>query len=281
MLHLFKGRNTLDIKKKSSVRISIITVTYNCVDTLGRTLDSLAKQEYDNIETIWIDGDSRDGTKEILASRFNLKNGAFVSSPDGGIYEAMNNGINLATGDIIGFLHADDLYPDDYVLSKIAKIFENPEVDAIYGDLVYIKRDNPLKIVRYWQSGDFERKNLKLGWMPPHPTLYLRSYLYKKIGVFDERYRISADYDFILRLFSDKELKFIHLPEVIVKMSVGGQSNKSIRNILLKIYEDCLVMRRNKINFLQALFFKNFSKIPQLIFNNDEKHLNRSADDLI
>ena len=186
-----------------SIKISVITATYNCANTIKQTLDSLAGQTYKNIEPIWIDGGSKDETNSIIQN-CQLKNlGVLVSEPDDGIYDALNKGIRLATGDVIGFLHADDVYENESVLKKIAQEFNDSSVMGVYGDLVYVREKSPKLVVRKWRAGVFDKKLLQKGWMPPHPTLYLRREVYEQFGSFNLKYKIAADYDFILRIFSN------------------------------------------------------------------------------
>ena len=245
------------------IKISVITASYNNIATISDAYNSLREQTYSDIERIWIDGASSDGTKELLESLYNSNNGIFISEPDKGIYNALNKGIKLATGDIVGFLHADDIFNDKYCIERIAKIFSDPEVQAVYGDLVYVKKDSPSEVVRRWKSKKFYRSLLKSGWMPPHPTLYIRREIYQNLGGFDENYKISSDYDFILKLFLIPNLKIIYLPTTLVKMRVGGTSNRSILNIFNKSREDFQAIKSNNVGGIRTLILKNISKFHQ------------------
>lgn len=190
-----------------------------------------------------------------------------VSEQDCGIYDALNKGIERASGDIVGFLHADDLYAHPDVLTHIAAAFEaDSSISAVYGDLQYVRREDTSAVVRHWKSSPFSAKQLAWGWMPPHPTLYVRREWYERIGGLDTRYRIAADYFSILQMFSDPAFKAVYLPEVLVKMRLGGASNRSIKSIVRKSREDWDALKRTNVGALSgvgALFWKNFSKLTQ------------------
>lgn len=244
------------------MKVSTITAVYNGQDSVSDALESILAQTNCDCELIVIDGASQDETLNILKN-FDDRISHLVSEPDEGIYDALNKGISLATGDVVGFLHADDLFASESVLEKISLAFQNPAVDAVYGDLVYVKKENADQIVRYWRSGEFSVQKLRHGWMPPHPTLYLRKSLYDQLGYFDTSYRIAADYDFMLRLLSKKNINVVYIPEILVKMRLGGASNRSLKNVMQKSREDFKALRKNKIGGLGALIWKNLSKIPQ------------------
>ncbi len=246
------------------MKVSIITATYNSIETIEESIKSVLSQDYQDIEFIIVDGCSTDGTKELL-KKYNSKIDRIISEPDKGIYDALNKGINLSTGDIIGFMHSDDLFHDSYVIKNIANSFQEKNIDGIYGDLIYVKKDNPDDIIRYWKAGKFSNRKLKLGWMPPHPTLYLRKKIYNSYGCFDTSYKIAADYDFILRVLSKPDVSIKYLPNVFVKMRVGGASNRSIKNILEKSNEDYKAIKSNSVGGLHSLIFKNIVKLPQFI----------------
>lgn len=245
--------------------ISVITATWNCAHTVVDCLASVAGQTYPHIEHLAVDGASTDGTLDVLqAHRAQLA--VLHSAPDRGIYDALNKGLALATGDVVGFLHADDLYAHPGVLAEVASAFEDPAVCAVYGDLQYVRKDNTAQVVRHWASTPFTRQRLAWGWMPPHPTLYVRRGWYERIGGFDTRYRIAADYHSILRLFSQPGFRSVYLPEVLVRMRLGGASNKSLKNIVRKTREDWSALRRTQVGALGgvgALVWKNASKVAQ------------------
>jgi len=247
------------------MKISIITATYNSAQRILSALNSISTQTYMNIELVVIDGASKDNTIAKIKETFNgdLK---IISEKDNGIYDALNKGIAAATGDVIGFVHSDDFLASKEILSKIAFIFQNEKVDGVYGDLQYVNKEDTSKVIRYWKSEAFKPGLLKKGWMPAHPTLFLKKEVYEKHGLFNLNYNIAADYDLMLRIFSDPTLKFKYLPEVITKMRVGGASNRSLKNIKLKSQEDFKALRANGIkNPLKVLAYKNFSKLGQFV----------------
>ncbi len=228
-------------------------------------MDSVLNQTYQNIEYIIIDGKSDDGTPDIINSKAKShKNIIVISEADKGIYDALNKGIAKATGDVIGFVHSDDFLADPEIISKIAHQFITKRVDGVYGNLHYVKVDKPETIVRNWNSQPFKSRLLQRGWMPAHPTLFLKKEVYEKYGHFNLNYKIAADYDFILRIFKQPEHSFFYIPETVVKMRVGGASNKSLKNIYTKSKEDLIAARSNQIPFpLKVVALKNLSKIPQ------------------
>lgn len=246
------------------MKVSIITAVYNRVATVAEAIDSVQFQTYQDIEHLLIDGASTDGTLEVLESRRNDRT-VLVSEPDKGIYDALSKGMALATGEVIGLMHSDDTFASSDVIARVAAAFEDPTVDAVYGDLDYVAQDNPSKIIRHWKAGEFTPEKLKRGWMPPHPTLYLRRSVIERLGGYDASYRIAADYDAILRYFGRGNLKAAYLPEVLVKMRVGGESNQSIRKIVRKSREDYRALRTNGIGGATALAWKNLSKLNQFI----------------
>lgn len=248
------------------MKISIITATYNSRLTLSSCITSVLKQTYQNIEYVVVDGNSTDETLELLKQhqlQFPKIEFKILSEPDSGIYDALNKGVQLATGDVIGFVHSDDILADNQTVSKLADKFDREYIDGVYGDLQYVDKNNIGKIIRYWKSSDFHPGLLRKGWMPSHPTLFLKKEVYEKHGFFDLSYSISADYDFILRIFKDQELKFGYLPTVITNMRVGGASNRSIKNIIKKSKEDYIAIKRNNVGNIITLIRKNTSKIKQ------------------
>jgi len=246
------------------VRISVITAVFNNREMLPGALDSILSQSYPNVETLVIDGASSDGTLEVL-QQYRGRLSFSCSEPDRGLYDALNKGISRASGDVIGFLHSDDVFGDSDVLARVALAFADPEVQAVYGDLLYVRRDNLDAVVRYWSAGQFCRERLGWGWMPPHPTLYVRREVFQRVGGFDTSYRISADYDHILRVFSQPELNAVYLPSVLVRMRLGGSSNRSLPNILRKSSEDYRALRENRVGGLGTLAWKNLRKVGQFL----------------
>lgn len=248
-------------------KFSIITATWNCEATIADCLASVSGQTWPYRQHIVVDGASTDGTLAILNAHRELL-AALLSQPDHGIYDALNKGLNLATGDVVGFLHADDLYTHSQVLQRVAEVFVDPSVCAVYGDLQYVQRNDITRVVRHWQSTPVTPARLSWGWMPPHPTLYVRRNWYQRIGGFNTQFRIAADYLSILQLFSTPKFKSVYLPEVLITMRLGGASNSSIRTILEKSMEDWRALRScdfSVLGALRALAWKNLSKLSQFI----------------
>jgi glycosyltransferase len=244
------------------LKITIITVVFNRVDSIAQAVASLQAQTHPDIEHVVIDGASTDGTLDIL--RACLDEGAvLVSEPDKGIYDALNKGLARATGEVIGLMHSDDLFADPNVLADVAKAIADPAVDAVYGNLEYVAKSDTSRVIRYWRSGEFDPKKLGWGWMPPHPTLFLRRGVIERWGGFDTEFRIAADYDAILRYFSKGKIRAAYIPRVLVKMRLGGESNRSLARIWLKSREDYQALRRNGVGGLGALAWKNLSKLGQ------------------
>ena len=249
------------------MKLSLITATYNSAETISNAINSVRNQKIDNLEYIVIDGCSTDGTLEILKENADIIS-KWVSEPDNGIYDALNKGLKMASGEIVGFLHSDDSFANDRILQNIIDIFDMQPIDFLYGDLEYITSAEPYKVLRYWKSGYFTPKNLKKGWMPPHPTVYFKRNLIDRIGQFNTSYSISADYDWMMRCLTIPKLKVAYIPEVLIKMRTGGASNRSLKNIIKKSQEDYKIIRRNKIGNFITLLYKNFGKIGQF-FKHD------------
>ena len=243
-------------------RISIITAVYNNIHTISSSINSTLNQTYPNTELIVIDGGSTDGTLDLLKNYGN-KIHTLISEPDNGIYDALNKGIQNATGDVVGFMHSDDLFQNENSLQKIADAFQASGADSVYGDLVYVNKDHTNQLFRYWKSGHYSRSKLARGWMPPHPTFYMKRSCYEKFGGFDLSYKIAADYDSLLRYLGRYDVTTYYIPEVLVRMRVGGASNRSLKNIILKSREDYRALRSNRVGDLGALVWKNVSKVGQ------------------
>lgn len=249
------------------MKVSIITVTYKSAATLSRTLRSIEQQTYPNIEHIIIDGESPDATIPIIhdyAARHS--NVRFISEKDKGIYDAINKGLRMATGEIIGILNSDDTLASKDTIAHIVKTFEETGADLTYGDLVYcryIEIEKQLHVVRNWVSNDFNPASLRFGWMCPHPTLYLRKRVYDEQGLYKTNYRISADYDFILRVFSKSQYKKAYIPEVLINMELGGVSNRDMRSMYRKTKEDIRVLKENGQFHFYTILAKNLRKIGQ------------------
>ena len=238
------------------MQLSIITVTYNSLTTLKDAYASLCAQTYTQWEWIVQDGGSSDGTLEWLESLSDARVN-WVSEKDHGIYDALNKAVSRASGEWIGLLHSDDLYPNAEVLSQVVAAFKTA-MDGVYGDLKYVLEKDTQKVLRHWQSEAFSPTLLRKGWMPPHPTLFLRKEVYAKVGGFDTRYRIAADYDFILRVFRTPQLKIHYLPQVLMLMRQGGASSK-LSNLVAKSKEDLQIMRANGLPFPLLVLFRKVS----------------------
>lgn len=237
------------------MKISIITATHNSAATIRDTLACIASQKYANIEHIIVDGLSKDNTLDIVKEFSHVAK--VISEKDKGIYDAMNKGVQLATGDIIGILNSDDFYTDPSVLEKVAAAFKDPAVEAVYGDLQYVKQDDVQVVTRTWKSGKFEKRYLYYGWMPPHPTFFVRRYIYDKCGLFNTTLRSAADYELMLRVLLKFDACAQYIPEVLVKMRVGGASNASLKNRIKANKEDAMAW---KLNDLKPYFFTMWLK---------------------
>ena len=245
------------------MKISIITVCYNAADTIGETLDSVADQTYQDIEHIVIDGGSTDGTGAVLKAK-GRRVAIWRSEPDRGIYDAMNKGIMLATGDVVGMLNADDIYADETVLEQVAVIFSDPAVDACYADLVYVSADDPTKVRRYWRSCSYREGLFERGWMPAHPTFFVRRRVYEEHGLFDTQFKLQSDFELTMRFINVQRIKTVYTPRIWVRMRMGGVSNRSIRNVMRGNIEAYKACRKHRIK-VSPLFFlmKIASRIPQ------------------
>lgn len=246
-----------------SLQVSVITAVKNRASTLGACLRSVQAQSWGHVEHIVVDGGSTDGTLGVLAaSRAHLAK--LICEPDRGVYDALNKGIRAASGDVVGFMHADDEFASDHALEHVAQAFADPRVEAVYGDLVYVRRNDPSRIVRYWRAGRYTRSQLANGWMPPHPTFYVRRDVYRRFGGFDTRYKIAADYENMLRILWRGGVQAAYVPEVLVRMRMGGVSNR-LMNMLVKSREDYAALRENGIGAIHALVLKNVTKLPQFV----------------
>jgi len=222
------------VQKNSSLKITIITPSFNSSGTIASCLNSIQHQSYKTVEHILIDGSSKDDTLLVASSFSHISR--IVSEPDHGIYDAMNKGIRLATGDIIGILNSDDQYTSNQVLQLVHDKFKDSNIDAVYGDLNYINGAG--KIIRKWRSGEYNRDFFLQGWMPPHPTFFIRKEYYEKYGLYNTDFSISADYELMLRMLYRYKLHCAYIPEVLVSMRTGGHSNSSWRKRWIANRED-------------------------------------------
>lgn len=276
---------------KAMSKISLITVTLNDNDTIRDNLECIYNQSV-TVEQILIDGLSTDDSLNIAREYPQISR--ILSEPDNGIYDAMNKGLRLVTGDVVGILNADDFYAGPDVLAKVAKAFENPEVDACYGDLMYVqdlgngqssdggssvignavspvkslwRKNDRFKVVRYWKSGEFDPKKFYWGWMPPHPTFFVRRSVYEKFGDFNLNLGSAADYELMLRLLVKHKITTDYIPEVLVKMRTGGKSNVSLKNRLIANRFDRKAWKVNGLRpYPWTLTLKPLRKIGQYVF---------------
>ncbi|MEY3367609.1 MAG: hypothetical protein RI973_764 [Bacteroidota bacterium] len=247
------------------MKISVITVSYNSSRTIEETINSVLKQQVHrkDLEYIIVDGASKDDTQAIIG-KYKDRIDKVLIEPDYGIYDAMNKGIRLATGDIIGFLNADDCYVGAEVLARVVKEFKDHNVDSVYGDLCYVSEDDIDNIVRYWRAGKFTQRNFLNGWMPPHPTFFVKRSVLEKHGLFDPTFRFAGDYELILRLLYRHRISTRYLPYCLVKMRVGGAGNRWLENRLIANLEDRLAWKKNKLKpRVYTTFLKPLRKITQ------------------
>lgn len=260
------------------MKVSIVTVVYNGEKTVGSAIQSVANQSYPEIEYIIVDGDSKDGTRELVESYGDVVS-RFISEPDNGIYDAMNKGLNACTGDIIGTLNADDLYAHDHVIENIVKKLEETESDALYADLVFVDPQSH-ELVRYWKSGPFQRDRFLYGFMPPHPTFFVKRECYEKLGYFDLSLVSSADYELMLRFLYRHGITCTYLDEITILMRTGGQSNASLYNRLRANFEDMKSWGINQVKPLPVTTLLKFAhKIPQF-FRRPGKELRQKLGNL-
>ena len=245
------------------MKVSIITVVYNNEDTIKDAIESVLNQTYKNIEYIIIDGVSTDGTVEVIKS-YGDKIDKFISEKDNGIYDAMNKGIKLASGDIVGILNSDDFYANNNIIEKVVKEFEDKKVDSVYGDLVYVNAKDTNKIVRYWKSKPYKKGLFTKGWHPAHPTFFVKKEIYDKYGIFNLDFKIAADYELMLRFLEKYQISNSYIPEIFVKMRLGGESNQSIKNIIKANIESYNAWKINGLYInLFMILLKPLSKLFQ------------------
>lgn len=241
------------------MKISIVTVVRNNEKTIADAIESVLGQTYGDIEYIVIDGASTDGTVDIIR-RYGGRIDRFVSEPDKGIYDAMNKGILMATGEVVGILNSDDFYIDSHVLSKVAEAFDDADVGAVFADLVYVRHENVSRSVRRYSSKGFHPSKFAYGWMPAHPTFFLRKRYYDQYGLYKTDYRIAADYELLIRMLYVHKIPYVYIPEVLTKMRLGGASTRSFKSTMILNRE---IVRACRENGIRTNVFKVYSKYPK------------------
>ena len=243
------------------LKVSIITAAFNSGKTIGETIQSVANQSYPQVEHIIIDGKSTDKTIEIIES---LKHPKLIyrSEKDSGIYDALNKGIRLATGDLIGVIGSDDYYPQQNVIERVVESFEKKDTDSLYGDMHYV--NDKKEVVRFWKDGEYKESNFLKGWMPHHLTFYLKKEIYLKYGLYNTDFKLGGDYELLLRMLYKHKVSTQYLPEVLVTMRIGGASTKNIKNRIKANLEDRKAWVINGLRpRFYTLYFKPLLKIPQ------------------
>ncbi|MEJ8801762.1 glycosyltransferase family 2 protein [Pontibacter sp. H249] len=238
------------------MKVSIITIVYNNRETIADAIESVLGQTYSNIEYIVVDGLSTDGTVEVVKS-YGSRIAFFVSEKDNGLYDAINKGIRLATGEVVGLLHSDDLFYTPDSIAQVVAAFDKSGTDTIYGDLLYVQKENTGKTVRNWVSGEYSRDSFLYGWMPPHPTFYVKREVYNTLGLYNTQFKSAADYELMLRYLYKYKVSTTYIPEKLVKMRVGGKSNITLKNRIRANQEDYQAWL---INSLQPPFYTRFLK---------------------
>ena len=249
--------------KETPLKISVITAVYNREATVADAIKSVASQNCPDFEHVVIDGMSSDGTSEIVDSNRDTID-VSIREADSGIYDALNKGITASSGDVVGFLHADDLFADDSVILRVQQKFQSGDYDAVYADLIYVDSEDPDRVIRYWESGEYFISKFRYGWMPPHPTVYVKREIYEKFGNYRIDHGSAADYECMVRLMFRHQISVGYIPEVAVKMRVGGESNASIKNRVSANSADRAAWVENGLKPPFGLrFTKPFRKIPQ------------------
>lgn len=246
------------------MKISLITATYNSASTIRDTLQCIQEQQYEDIEHIIIDGGSTDDTLTIVAEFSHVAK--VIAEKDKGIYDAMNKGIMASTGEVVGILNSDDVYAHPEVLSNIAKVFSDNKVQACYANLQFVQRDDLNKVVRTWTAGPYNKKSFYYGWMPPHPTFFVRKQVYNEAGVFNLTLKSAADYELMLRLLLKHSIPATYINDVIIKMRIGGVSTASLKNRLRANSQDRLAWKINDLDpYFFTLYMKPLRKLGQFL----------------
>ena len=234
------------------MKISIITVSYNSDETIETTFQSVANQSYDNIEYIVVDGGSKDGTLDLI-EKYAFTISKWVSEPDKGLYDAMNKGIEMATGDVIGLINSDDLFCDNEAIKKVVEVFNSDvNLDSVYADLYYVSQFNTNNIVRKWVTS--KQRKFKYGWHPAHPTFYIKKKVYEQYGLFNLNFKLAADFEIMIRFLEKYKITTKYLKHFLVKMRLGGETNKSLKNIYKQNLECIKAFRENGLSVNPVLY---------------------------
>lgn len=244
--------------RPARLKVSVVTACWNRRDTIADALASVRAQQGADIEHIVVDGGSTDGTLDVI-ERHRASLARVIPGPDKGVYDALNKGIAAASGEVIGFLHSDDVYAHPEVLSRVVQRMERDSLDALYGDVAFVRNEDPDRIVRVYSSRRFSPSRIAWGWMPAHPALFIRTDVYRRYGVFKIDYRIAADFEFVARIFSSGRLRHAYVPEVFVRMRMGGISTRGWRSTLLLNRE---VLRACRENGIRTNYLKILTKYP-------------------
>lgn len=240
------------------MKVSIITVSFNSAKTIADTIDSVLNQDFPDIEYIIVDGDSTDGTVDIIRQNEN-RISQWISEKDQGMYDAMNKGIAMATGDVIGILNSDDIYMNTHVISDLMRVMQSQNTEVVFADLILVDSSNQNKIIRYYDSGRFHPSKFKFGWMPAHPTVFVKRELYQKVGKFSTTYQIAADYEMLIRMLAIEKASYAYYPKPVVRMRSGGASTSGIsRNWILNQE----IIRACKENGIYTNLFMLLLKVP-------------------
>ena len=251
------------------MKISVVTVAMNAAETIAETIDSVNSQTHTEREHLVIDGGSTDGTLDIIRAR-EADLTEWLSEPDRGIYDAMNKGIGRASGDVVGLLNADDVYADDDVLSSVARVFSDPTVEASYGDLVYVERSNPERVVRYWRSTVYRPGLFERGWMPAHPTFFVRRSTYQRLGLYNLRLRFQSDLELTARYIGIHAIRTRYIPRILVRMRTGGTTNRSIGNIVRGNLESYAALKALGLNITPLFLARKFAMRTRQFFGKPE-----------
>lgn len=243
------------------MKVSIVTAVLNNKKYISEAIESVVNQDYKQLEHIIIDGGSTDGTLEVI-KKYKNKQTKLITEKDKGLYDAMNKGIKLATGDIVGILNSDDIFFNNKVVSKVVDVFKNKNVDSIYSDLLYVDSNNTNKIIRRWISSQYSHGAFKKGWHPPHPTFYVKREIYEKYGYIDDSFNVSADFELMLRFLEKYRISTFYIHEPFVKMRIGGVSNRNLFNILKGNINCYRAFKKNKIKV--SIFYIFYRLLPKL-----------------